>query len=241
MDRKHERHGAQELWCTFDPDNHTERFAAGFGALDVLNESRLPPGAAIPGQPSHDGEVVTYVRSGALAQEDSIGRSGVINAGEFHRTTANGSLRHRATNALRAEWAHVFQLGLRSSEAGLETSQEPRRFDAAEREGKLCVVASPDGRGGSLRIHQDALVYSAILHGGQRLVCDLARGRGAWLHVVVGMVTLGDLILGAGDAAAFTMERSVSLTAREESEVLLLDLHADRKPRTTQASRRVSA
>jgi hypothetical protein len=138
--------------------------------------------------------------------------------------TAGRGIRHSETNASRTDSAHVFQIWLRPSEAGLPPSHEQKRFSAAERRGVLCVVASPDGRRGSLRIHQDALMCSALLDPGQHVVHELSYGRSAWLHVVRGEVTLGDTVLAAGDGAGVSAERAVSLTAREESEILLFDL-----------------
>jgi hypothetical protein len=142
--------------------------------------------------------------------------------------TAGNGLRHSETNASRTDWAHVFQIGLRPWEAGIDSSHEQKRFSAAQRRGGLCVVASPDARKGSLRIHQDALMYSALLDPGQHVVHELSQGRRAWLHLVHGEVILGDVVLTAGDGAGFTGERAVSLTAREDAEILLVDLGVER-------------
>ena len=105
---------------------------------------------------------------------------------------------------------------------------EQKRFSAADRRGALCVVASPDARRGSLRVHQDALLYSAMLSPGKHVVHELGQGRCAWLHLVEGEVTLGDVVLSTGDGAGVTAERAVSLTARVETEILLVDLGDDR-------------
>jgi redox-sensitive bicupin YhaK (pirin superfamily) len=230
-ERHHVRRHKQELWLTFNAQDRTDPLADGFGALEILNEDRLPPGAGGPLHPHHDAEIVTYVFEGALAHEDLIGRSGVIHAGEFQRMTAGRGIRHSETNASRTDWAHVFQIWLHPSEAGLEPSHEHKRFCAAERRGILCIVASPDGRRGSLRIHQDALIYSAMLDPGQHLVHELSRWRSAWLHVVRGEVTLGDVVLTTGDGAGITADRAVSITAREDTEILLLDL-GEQHPRS---------
>jgi hypothetical protein len=172
-------------------------------------------------------EVVTYAREGALAYEDSQGCSGVIQTGEFQRMTTERGIRHNETNASRTEWAQIFQIGLRPRQSGLEAGYEQRRFSAAERRDGLCIVASPDARKGSLRIHQDALVYSAMLDPGQHVVHELSPERRAWLHVVHGEVTLGDLVLTTGDGAGLTDERAVSLTAHAKTEILLLDVGSD--------------
>jgi redox-sensitive bicupin YhaK (pirin superfamily) len=223
-ERHHDRRRKQEVWHTFHPEDRADALAGGFGSLEVLDEDRLSPGAGVPRHPHRDAEIVTYVREGALAHEDSMGRSGVIHAGEFQRMTAGRGIRHSETNASRTDWAHVFQIWLRPSAAGLEPGHEQKRFSAAERRGGLCVVASPDARRGSLRIHQDALVYSAMLDPGQHVIHELSHGRSAWLHLVQGEVTLGDTILTTGDGAGVTAEPAVSLTAREETEILLVDV-----------------
>lgn len=232
-ERQHDRRRKQEIWHTFNSKERAEALADSFGTLEILDEDRLPPGAGVPRHPDRDAEIITYVREGALAHQDSMGRSGVIHAGEFQRMTA-GRIRHSETNASRTDWAHVFRIGLRPSEAGLEPSHEQKRFSAAERRGVFCVVASSDGRRGSLRIHQDALMYSAMLHPGQHVVHELSPGRSAWLHVVQGEVMLGDVVLTTGDGVGVTAERAVSLTAREETELLLLDLGAEPRPFVTE-------
>ena len=223
-ERHHERRRRQEAWLTFDPQNRADPLADGFGALEALSEDRLPPGAAVPNHPFHDAEIVTYVREGALAFDDSTGHSGVIQAGEFHRMTVGRGIHVSDSNASRSDWAHVFRICLRLPEAGHVAVREQKRFSAAERRGGLCVVASPDARRGSLRIQQDVRLYSAMLDPGQHVVHELSQGRSGWLHVVQGEVRLGDLVLTTGDGAGFTGERSVSVTAVEEAEILLLDV-----------------
>ncbi len=140
-------------------------------------------------RPSQEAEIVTYVYRGALAQEDSTGTSGVVHAGEFQRMTIGRGIRHKETNASRTDWAHIFRISLRPSEVGPDRAHEQKRFAAAQRRNVLCVVASPDGRKGSLRIHQDALVYSSVLDPGHHLVHELLPGRSAWLHVICGEAT----------------------------------------------------
>jgi redox-sensitive bicupin YhaK (pirin superfamily) len=224
-ERHHSRRHKRNVWFTFYPQDRTDPLADGFGALATLNEDRLPPGASVPFHPARDAEIITYVIEGALAQKDSMSCcSGVIHAGEFQRMSAGGGSRHTERNASRTDWAHVFRISLHTTEAGLEPSHKLKRFSAAERRGVLCVVASPDGRKGSLRIRQDAQIYSAMLDPGQHLIHELSIGRCAWLHVVRGDVSIRDDVLTAGDGVGFTAEPGVSFTAREESEILLLDL-----------------
>jgi quercetin 2,3-dioxygenase len=223
-ERHHHRSHKQKIWSTFNSQDRTGSLADGFGTLESLDEGRLSPGADVPHHPHHDAEIVTYVREGVLGYEDSMGHSGVVRAGEFQRTTAGRGLRLRQTNASGTDWAHVFQIWLRPSETELEPYHEQKRFSAAERRGMLCIIASPDARRDSLRIHQDVLMYSALLDPGKHVVHPLLLGHRAWLHLVEGEVTLDDAILVTGDGAGIQAERAVSLTAREQTEILLLDL-----------------
>jgi redox-sensitive bicupin YhaK (pirin superfamily) len=213
--RHHTRQRKRDVWCTFD--------ATGEGALEMLDEERLPPGGTSRRCTHRDAEYLTYVREGALSYQDSTGDSGVINAGEFHCLAAGRQIRRQETNASRTEGAQVFIIGLRPSAVGLVPGREQHRFGVADRRYGLCLVASPDGRKGSLHLHLDASLYSAILDVGQHVVHELLPGRSAWLQLIQGEVTLGELVLTAGDGAGITGERSLSVTAREGSELLLLD------------------
>ena len=223
-ERHHDRRRKHEVWRTFYSQDRTEPLADGFGALAIFNEMRLPPGGSTAPQPRDDAEIVTYVHKGAIAHEDSTGGSGVLHAGEFQRMTTGRGIRHKETNASRTDWAHVFRISLHPSEVGLDCDHEQKRFTAAQRRNVLCVVTSPDGRKGSLRIHQDTLTYSSILDPGRHLVHELLPGRSAWLHIIYGEATLNDILLTQGDGVGVTIEPSVSLTVQENTEILLIDL-----------------
>jgi len=230
-DRRHVRRRKHEVWMTFFTQDGTDPFARGFGALATIDEKRMLPGASIRFRSRDDTELVSYLLEGALAYEDSTGRSGVMHAGEFQHIRSGPRIHHSQTNASRTEWARVFHIWLLQSEAELTSSCAQKRFCAADRRGVLCVIASPDGRGGSLRIGQDALIHSAMLEPGQHLVHGLAAGRTAWLHVVSGRVQVGEVVLASGDGAGITAERAVSLTACDETELLLIDLSGVLSPR----------
>jgi hypothetical protein len=224
IQRRQKRHREQVVWLTFYPQDGPIRLADGFGALVILDEGLLPPGPGVLLGARGDAEMVTYVREGALGYRDSTGRSGVLLAGEFQWAACGRGVRHRQSNASRISWTRVFRIGLDPCDTGLERGDERKRFSLADRRGRLCVVASSDGRDGSLRLHQDALIYSALLHPGQHVVHELLQGRRAWLHLVQGDATLGDVALSTGDGAGITAERAISLTAWAETEILLFDL-----------------
>jgi redox-sensitive bicupin YhaK (pirin superfamily) len=224
--KSQERHyfvrGDQEAWLTFYPDERVNP-SDDFGTLMSLNEDLLPPGVALPRHPGRHGEIVTYVREGAIEVEGRYGRPALLSAGEFRRWSTRSATRCRERNASRTSPARVFRVGLTSPAVEPAPGLEQRRFSAAERRGRLRVVASPNARDGALRLSQDTLVFSALLAPGQHVVRTLSRRR-AWLHVVAGAVAVGGVVLTAGDGASFAGEAAVSLTAREETEILLIDL-----------------
>ncbi len=228
-ERHHDQRRRQSVWLTFHPRDRANPLADGFGALESLSENRLPPRARAPRLLHHNAEILTYVREGALAHDDSNSRSGVLHAGEFQRLTVTSAIRRSESNASHTRWAQFFQIWLylvpdKLAPHKLVPDEELKRFSTADRRGNLCLVASPDARRGSLRMHQDACLYSALLNPGQHLVHELALGRSAWLHLVQGEASCGDVVLSAGDGMGVTAERAVSLTAGEETEILLLDL-----------------
>jgi len=226
--RHHDRRLKREVWRTFDPLDRSDHF----GMLEALDESRLPPRADIPRRAGGRGEIITYVREGAVAYECPTGHAGVIQASEFQRMTIASGARHSEANASRVAWAHVFQIQLLSSSRELESRREQKRFSAAQRRGGLCIVASPDDRAGALHLGHDIWIYSALLEPGQHVVHELAFERAAWLHVVQGDIKLGDLVLTTGDGAGVTKERAVSLTDRRHSEILLFDVAERNAPGT---------
>ncbi|MBW2472796.1 MAG: pirin family protein, partial [Deltaproteobacteria bacterium] len=222
-ERSRLQRGRQRILLTFHPGEDRGQPADDFGVLASFNEIHLPPAKVSALHPLEEAEIVTYVFKGELAQEDSTGNSGVVHAGEFQHMTVGRGVRHKETNASRTEWAHIFRISLHPWESGLGCVHEQKRFAQAERRNVLCVVAAPDGRKGSLRVLQDALIYSSVLDPGHHLVHELAPGRSAWLHVIYGEVTLQDTILSQGDGAGVTIEPSASLTAQENTEILLID------------------
>lgn len=209
--RQHEVRRDREIWQTF--------LAEGFGTLELLDEKRLAPRVTASSSSRGGDQIFTWVMQGALTQAGTV-----LSAGEFQCLTASAEPSPGETNMSRTEWAHFFRLSLRPSGPAAAPRCEQRRFSAAQRRGLLCIVASPDGQRGSLHLQQDAVIYSAVLARGQHPVHELLPGRTAWLHVVSGELSLGDLVLAAGDGAGLCAEPAVSVTARRDTELLLVDL-----------------
>lgn len=222
--RRNVRCGKQEVWHSIFTKDPPAPIASGFNRLIAFDELRLPPGDSTEPHSDNEAEVLTYVYKGALSQQDTAGNSGVVHAGEFQHMSTGRLIGHKETSVSRLDWVHIFRISLRPSEAGIDRGQEQKRFTTAQRRNLLCVVASPDGRKGSLRIHQDALVCSSILEPGHHLVHELEPGRCAWLHIVCGEAILNDVVLARGDGGGIADEPSVSLTVHEATEILLVDL-----------------
>lgn len=222
--RQHVRRGRQEVWHSFFAADPQTSLDSGFGFLLAFDELRLQPDASTEPHCEDETELVTYVYKGALSQEDTVGNSGVIHTGEFQRMSTGHRIRHKETSVSRTDGVHLFRMSLRSAQARIVRGHEQTRFTQAQRHNLLCVVVSPDGRQGSLRIHQDVLVCSAIIDPGHHIVHELATGRTAWLHVVCGEATLNDIVLTQGDGVGVTNERSVSLTVQDDTEILLIDM-----------------
>jgi redox-sensitive bicupin YhaK (pirin superfamily) len=223
MERHRMKGGKHDTFLTFYPQENPGEPAENFGPVFAFNEILLAPGGTSSPLPRSEAEVVTYAYKGALAQEDSAGNSGVVHTGEFQQMSTGRGIRHKETNPSRTDWAHVFRVSMRPSVVGLVCAHQQKRFPAAQRHNVLCVIASADGRSGSLRIHQDALICSSILDPGHHIVHELLPGRCVWLHVIYGEATLQDIVLTQGDGVGVTIEPSVSLTALENTEVLLVD------------------
>jgi hypothetical protein len=228
--RYEHRRSDQQTWHTFHEHDLPEQRLPRFGVLVAVEEIRIAPGGASERRSSPEAEVFTYVYRGALAQEDSTGGSTVLQAGEFQHMTVSRGVRRKEINASSTEPVHLFRFSLRPAKAGLASAHEERRYPAAQRHNRLCVVASQDGRVGSLHTLQDLLVCSSVLDPGHHVVHEFRPGRSVWLHVICGEVTLHDHLLESGDGAGLTEVLSASLTARESSEVLLVDLPPDPSP-----------
>lgn len=213
-----------DSWLAFFPGEGGGPFADGFGAIATLDEERLSPGARTLSRPDVGTETVAYVLEGALAYADLTGRHAILEAGDFLSVTSGLGFRHAERNVSCTDGAHVILIGLRVTIPASGPSVEQQRFSAAERRGVLRVVASADGRRGSLTVHQDVVMHSALLFPGQHVVHPLRPGRSAWCQVVRGRVTLGGVALETGDGAAVTGEHVVSVTATTEAEVLLFDV-----------------
>ena len=223
-ERGHAEHGWLDSRHTFSFADYYDPAHMGFRALRVINEDRVQPGKGF-GVHSHENmEIVSYVLEGALQHRDSMGNGEVLRPGEVQRMSAGTGVTHSEFNASQNEIVHFLQIWILPERSGLAPSYEQKAFPPDARRNELILVASPDGRRGSVTVHQDANLYLARLDAGSRVEVEIPPSRGAWVQVVRGSVALGDEKLAAGDGAARTGEKGMALTAAEDAEVLVFDL-----------------
>jgi quercetin 2,3-dioxygenase len=202
----------------FDPDH--ERFRA----LRVLNEDRVQPGQGFSTHGHRDMEILTWVLAGSLRHRDSLGTEGVIRPGEAQVMSAGTGIRHSEFNASASEPVHFLQIWMLPERLGLPPRYDQRAFGEEDLGNRLRLIASPDGSEGSVRVCQDLKVFAARLDAGREVPIQLAPGRGGYLQVARGSVTLGGAALAAGDGASIEGESSLRLAAGPPSEVLFFDL-----------------
>jgi len=220
QERGHANHGWLDSFHTFSFADYYDPAHMGFSVLRVINEDRVIPGAGFPTHGHRDMEIVSYVLAGALEHKDSMGNGSIIRPGDVQRMSAGQGIRHSEFNHSKNEPVHFLQIWILPNVQGVKPSYEQKRI---ELDGKLRLVASPDGGNGSVTIHQDARVYAARLNGGE-VSHALAPGRRAWLQVARGTARLNGTTLHAGDGASIEGEASLRLAADGSAEVLLFDL-----------------
>ena len=223
-----DRGGGDYSWLntrhTFSFDQYHDPEWMGFRSLRVINEDLIAPGGSFPMHPHRDMEILTYVLDGALAHKDSMGNGSIIHPGDGQRMSAGTGVRHSEANPSPKHPVHLLQIWITPDRKGHPPSYEQKSFGRKEKEGRLRLIASPDGAEGSVTIHQDAKLYACLLSPGQQVVYELAGGRFAWLQIAKGAVELNGKKLEQGDGAAISDERQLKIKASEDSEILLFDL-----------------
>jgi len=223
-ERGHFDHGWLDTSHTFSFADYHDPTHMGFRSLRVLNEDRVAPGKGFGTHSHRDMEIITYVLEGALAHADSMGNRSTIVPGDVQRMSAGTGVTHSEFNGQRDRPVHFLQIWLVPDRRGLTPGYEQKAIPESEERGVLRLVASRDGREGSVTIHQDADLYASRLLPGERVKHALAEGRHAWLQVVSGRVELNGTALGAGDGAAVSQETVLEVVALEPAHFLLFDL-----------------
>ncbi|MCW5771838.1 MAG: pirin family protein [Rhodospirillaceae bacterium] len=195
-----------------------------FGPLRVINEDQVAPGGGFDTHGHRDMEIVSYVLDGALEHKDSMGTGSVIRPGDVQRMSAGTGVLHSEFNASQSAPVHFLQIWIVPEQTGIAPGYEQKRFDVAEKRGRLRLIAARDGREGAVTIHQDASVYAGLFDGAESASLTLAPGRKAYIHVARGTIEANGVKLGAGDALKLADEGPVALARGENAEVLVFDL-----------------
>lgn len=212
---------------TFSFGHYHDPKHMGFGPVRVINDDRVAPGGGFPTHPHSDMEIVTYVLDGALEHRDSLGTGSVIRPGDVQRMSAGRGIRHSEFNASKSEPVHFLQIWILPEASGLAPSYEQKSFDDASKQGTLRLVASRDGRAGSVTVHRNLDLYAALLAPGEAVTHTIEPGRRAWLHVARGTVAIDGQPLDAGDGVGISDAGVLTLEGRSASaEVLLFDFEA---------------
>ncbi len=217
-------HGWLKTFHSFSFADYHDPKHMGFRALRVINEDYIAAGAGFPTHAHRDMEIITYVLGGAIGHKDSMGNGSTIKPGEVQRMSAGTGVSHSEHNGSKSETTHMLQIWIVPDRAGHKPGYEQKAFPDAERRDQLRVVASPDGRDGSVTIHQDATLSATLLSPGKTVTHALADKRNAWIQVARGKITVNGTALDTSDGAAITGGGELALTATEDAEVLLFDL-----------------
>lgn len=226
-ERGYADHGWLKSFHTFSFADYFDPKHVEFGALRVINEDRVAAGAGFGTHGHRDMEIISYVLEGELAHKDSMGTGETIRPGDVQRMSAGRGVQHSEFNPSPEQPAHFLQIWIQPDRTGVTPSYEQKHFSAADKRGKLRLIASPDGEDGSVSIHQDAKLYAGLFDGDEQADFAIGAGRQVYVHVARGSVTANGTVLNAGDALALTDVASLSLGQGERAEVLVFDLRQE--------------
>ncbi|SEA56795.1 pirin family protein [Paraburkholderia sartisoli] len=223
-ERGHANHGWLDSYHSFSFADYHDPDHMQFGPLRVINEDVIGPGEGFGAHGHRDMEIVTYVLRGALAHKDSMGNGSTIRPGDVQRMSAGTGVMHSEFNASKEDALHLLQIWVLPVRRGDAPGYEEKHFDDADKRGRLRVVASPDGRDGSVTIHSDASIHAGLFDGAERADYTVPAGRRVYVQVARGGVTVNGEALVAGDAAMLADVDTVTLEKGNQAEVLLFDL-----------------
>jgi len=223
-ERGHADHGWLDTRFSFSFADYYDPKHIHFRTLRVMNDDRVAGGGGFPTHPHRDMEIVTYVLEGALQHKDSMGNGSVIKPGDVQYMSAGTGVAHSEFNASEQEPVHLYQIWMFPDKNGYKPTYDQKHFSEDDKRGKLRLLASPDGRDGSVKIRQDNELYATVLGAGEIVKHDLKPERHAYVQVARGSVTLNGTALETGDGAAISAEKFVELTGVKDAEVLVFDL-----------------
>jgi redox-sensitive bicupin YhaK (pirin superfamily) len=222
--RGHANHGWLDTFHSFSFAHYFDPAHMGFRSLRVINDDIVKPGTGFATHGHRDMEIVTYVIDGELAHKDSTGQAQTIRKGDVQVMSAGTGIRHSEFNPSRTNDVRLLQIWIVPQAEGLPPAYAQHSFDPADKANRLALLAGPAARGAPLTIQQDALVHASQLQAGQRLAYGLARGRGAWVQVATGGLTVNGQRMKEGDGLALEEIETIDIQADSNTEFLLFDL-----------------
>ena len=217
-------HGWLKSYHSFSFADYVDANHMSFGPLRVINEDRVAAGMGFGKHGHRDMEIISYVLDGALAHEDSMGNGSAIKPGDVQRMSAGTGVTHSEFNHSKVGATHFLQIWITPNVTGIAPSYEEKHFNAAAKRGRLRLIASPDGREGSVVIHQNATLYAGLFDGIEEARLSIANGRLCYVHIAVGSAVVNGQLLDAGDAAKMTDVSTVTIEKGSNAEVLVFDL-----------------
>jgi redox-sensitive bicupin YhaK (pirin superfamily) len=223
-DRGYADHGWLKSYHSFSFADYYDPQQVQFGNLRVINEDRVAPGQGFGTHAHRDMEIISYVLEGALAHKDNMGNGSALHPGDVQRMSAGTGVTHSEFNHSQDQVTHFLQIWILPSAKGIAPSYEEKNFTAADKRGRLRLVASSDGRDGSVRMTADAAMYAGLFDGPERANLSLAPGRRAYVQMARGAARINGQLLNAGDGAKITAEPRVEIEQGQQAEILLFDL-----------------
>jgi redox-sensitive bicupin YhaK (pirin superfamily) len=223
-ERGYADHGWLKSFHSFAFADYYDEDHVEFGPLRVINEDRVAAGAGFGTHSHRDMEIVSYVLAGQLAHKDSTGTTSTIRPGDVQRMSAGSGIQHSEFNPSRSETVHFLQIWIQPDVRGIAPGYEEKRFEAADKRGRLRLIASPDRAEGSVLLHQDARIHAGLFDGGERASLPIEPDRRVYVHVARGSVHANSIELSAGDAMKLTDAPELILERGREAEVLVFDL-----------------
>jgi redox-sensitive bicupin YhaK (pirin superfamily) len=223
-DRGHFDFGWLRTYHTFSFGEYRDANHMGFRVLRVFNEDFIRPDSRFPEHPHRDMEIITYVMEGELTHKDSMGNGSTIRAGDVQRMSAGTGVLHSEANESESSVCHIFQIWLFPEKRGLDPEYEQKSFPDDEKKDRLRLLVSPDGRDGSMTMHQSANMYASLLSENKSITHEFSDKRYAWIQVASGIVDVNGSKLGAGDGAAIEEEPNVTIAAEDNAEFVLIEM-----------------
>jgi redox-sensitive bicupin YhaK (pirin superfamily) len=223
-ERGHANHGWLDSYHSFSFADYYDPAHMGYGPLRVINEDRVQAGSGFGTHGHRDMEIISYVLEGALGHKDSMGNGSSIVPGDVQRMSAGTGVQHSEYNHSKTGATHFLQIWIEPKITGIRPSYEQKHFPAPEKRGRLRLIASPDGREGSVSMNQNAFLYAGLFDGAERAELPLAAGRRGYVHIARGAIEVNGQRLNAGDALKLDGGTTIALQDGKSAEVLVFDL-----------------